>query len=63
MDKNQVKQHIINVLYFLINLADRFKLEYVSKELTACRERIISSSIDQVLKEEVVRYHTSEADD
>lgn len=59
MDTDVVKQHIINVLYVLIKLADRFRLENISTELTSCIHRIDYQE-NQAIREEILRYHTME---
>jgi hypothetical protein len=58
MDKSEVKQHILCVLDILIGLADQFELQEIHKELVACNELIHAPTIDQMLKAEVIRYHT-----
>jgi hypothetical protein len=60
MDKSEVKQHILYVLDILIELADQFELQEIHKELVACNELIHAPTIDQILKSEVIHYHTAD---
>jgi hypothetical protein len=64
MDRNMVKQHIINVLNSLLNLADRFSFEDISKEITSCIQHIDPLiHKDKIILEEIVKYHLAEEEE
>jgi hypothetical protein len=63
MDKDAVKQHIVNVLTILMILSDRFDLKEISLKLADCHRSIQLPAMDQILKAEIVQYHTADAED